>query len=208
MARVSRARFLPGFVRRMRFGSDFDILVRLQKSGRVEYGVGTYGAPKIEFFNHDSTRLLVGSYTSIANMATFILGGNHPTDRVTTYPLRVRMGLPGAGADGYPYSKGDIRVGSDVWVGHGALVVSGVSIGHGAVVASRSVVIKDVPAFAVVAGNPARIVRFRHTERQRESLLKIAWWDWPPARVAAASDMLCSGDIDAFIAWAGEASPG
>lgn len=185
-------------------GRDFDTLVRLQKAGRVEYGLGTYGAPRIESFGHDQTRLIVGSYTSIANMATFVLGGNHPTDRVTTYPIRVRLGLPGAGTDGYPYSKGDIRVGSDVWIGHGALVVSGVEIGHGAVVASRSVVTRDVPPYAIIGGNPARILRYRHAEMQRESLLRIAWWDWPLDRIVFAAEMPSSTSIDTFIAWADE----
>jgi acetyltransferase-like isoleucine patch superfamily enzyme len=202
MARKSRARFLPGPVRRMAFGRDLDLLVRLQRLGRVEYGVGTYGAPRIEHFAYDQTRLLVGSYTSIGRRVTFVLGGNHPRDRVTSYPFRIRLGLPGAGSDGYPYSKGDIRVGSDVWIGHGALILSGVEIGHGAVVAARAVVTRSVPAYSIVAGNPARVVRYRHSESQREALLEIAWWEWPPAQVSKAVALLSSADIDSFIEWA------
>jgi acetyltransferase-like isoleucine patch superfamily enzyme len=184
------------------FGRDFDNLLRLQSQGRIVMGQGTYGVPRIETYAHDSTRLIVGAYTSIAKRATFILGGNHPADRVTTYPLRIMRGLQGAGSDGYPYSKGDIRVGSDVWIGYGATVLSGVTIGDGAMVAASSVVTADVPAFAIVAGAPARVLRYRHTPTQCARLAEIAWWNWPEEQIDAAVEMLTSTDIDLFLEWA------
>jgi hypothetical protein len=118
----------------------------------------------------------------------------------------MKRGLPGAGTDGYPNSKGDIQVGSDVWIGYGALVLSGVTIGHGSVVAANSTVITDVPPYAIVAGNPAKVIRYRHSPEQCAALLEIAWWNWPAADVDAAVDLLASADIDAFIGWA--AKPG
>jgi acetyltransferase-like isoleucine patch superfamily enzyme len=203
---MSRARFLPSPIRRAIFGRDFDMLLKMQAAGRVEMGLGSYGVPRIMIYAHDSTRLVIGSYTSVAIRATFILGGNHPLDRVTTFPLRMKRGLPGAGTDGYPNSKGDIQVGSDVWIGYGALVLSGVTIGHGSVVAANSTVITDVPPYAIVAGNPAKVIRYRHSPEQCAALLEIAWWNWPAADVDAAVDLLASADIDAFIGWA--AKPG
>lgn len=200
---MSRARHLPGPIRRAVFGRDFDKLIRLQAEGRIVMGQCTYGVPRVETYAHDDTRLIFGAYTSIAKRATFILGGNHPSDRVTTFPLRIMTGLAGAGSDGYPYSKGDIKVGSDVWIGYGALVLSGVTIGDGAMVAANSVVSLDVPPFAIVAGNPARVLRFRHTPAQCAALCEIAWWNWPEADVDAAVDLLTSDDVDAFIEWAG-----
>jgi acetyltransferase-like isoleucine patch superfamily enzyme len=184
------------------FGRDFDSLLRLQAQGRIVMGQGTYGVPRVETYAHDDTRLIFGAYTSIAKRATFILGGNHPADRVTTFPLRIMRGLPGAGSDGYPYSKGDIKVGSDVWIGYGAMVLSGVTIGDGAIVAANSVVTADVPPFAIVAGVPARVLRYRHTPTQRAALCEIAWWNWPEDQIDAAAERLTSGDVDAFIEWA------
>ena len=199
---MSRARYLPRPIRRAMFGRDFDNLLKLQAQGRVVMGRATYGVPRVQTYAHDNTCLIFGAYTSIAR-ATFILGGNHPSDRVTTFPLRIKRGLAGAGSDGYPYSKGDIRVGSDVWIGHGAVVLSGVTIGDGAMVAANSLVSVDVPPFAIVAGNPARVLRFRHTPAQCATLCEIAWWNWPEADVDAAVDLLTSDDVDAFIKWAG-----
>ena len=76
-------------------------------------------------------------------------------------------------------SGGDTIVGHDVWLGYSALVLPGVRIGHGAVVAAASVVARDVPPYAIVAGNPARVVRSRFSEEDVERLLRAAWWDWP-----------------------------
>jgi virginiamycin A acetyltransferase len=76
-------------------------------------------------------------------------------------------------------SRGDTVVGDDVWLGYSALVLPGVTIGPGAVVAAGSVVARDVPPYAVVAGNPARVVRSRFSEEDVERLLRAAWWNWP-----------------------------
>ena len=72
------------------------------------------------------------------------------------------------------------HIGHDVWVGHGAFILPGVKIGNGAVVAAQSVVTKDVPAYAVVAGSPARILRYRFSDDEIEALLLSNWWDYAP----------------------------
>ena len=89
------------------------------------------------------------------------------------------MPLPAPDPTVLASSRGDTVVGHDVWLGYSALVLPGVTIGHGAVVAAGSVVARDVPPYAVVAGNPARVVRSRFSEEDVERLLRAAWWYWP-----------------------------
>jgi acetyltransferase-like isoleucine patch superfamily enzyme len=145
------------------------------------------------------TRLRIGAYCSIAANVTIVLGGEHRTDWVTTSPLRILNDLPDAWADGHPASKGDIAIGNDVWIGLGSTILSGVTIGDGAVIGAGSVVATDVPAYAVVGGNPARVIRYRFPEEVREALQRIAWWDWPHDRVIASVDLLCSTDVEGFV---------
>jgi serine acetyltransferase len=82
-----------------------------------------------------------------------------------------------------------------------AMILSGVTIGDGAVIAARSVCTKDVPPYAIVAGNPARIVRYRFEEDVIVALLKIRWWDWPIQDVHNAVPLLLQTDIKKFIEW-------
>lgn len=136
---------------------------RLEQEGVVAKGEGTYDTNLLyvhEFRQPDGTwlggRLRLGSYCSLA-ACEFFLAGNHRADWVSTFPFRGVYGLPGAGRDSANVGHGDITVGSDVWIGHGATVmsgVSGVSVGHGAVIAARSLVTADVPPYAVVGGGP------------------------------------------------------
>lgn len=175
-------------------------LLRMQKAGRVTYGPGTYGVPVILSYMHDTTCVHVGNYSSIGG--TIMLGGQHPTDTVTTYPHRINMGLEGAGTDGFPTPTGDTYVGSDVWMGTRSIILSGVTIESGAVIAAGAVVTRDVPAYAIVGGNPARVIRYRHTEEQRAALLEIKWWDWPEDEIREAVPLLAANDIDEFIAYA------
>jgi acetyltransferase-like isoleucine patch superfamily enzyme len=175
---------------------------RLVRSGRMTVGPHTYGIPIIKAFEHDDSRLVVGDYSSLSETAIVMIGGFHPIDRVTTYPLRINWQLPGAGSDGYPGSRGDTVIGSDVWLTQRTFVSGGVTIGDGAVIAAGAVVVKDVPAYAVVGGNPARVLRYRHSPEQRAALIQIRWWDWPEERVREAVPLLAGDDIDAFIAWA------
>jgi virginiamycin A acetyltransferase len=99
----------------------------------------------------------------------------------------------------YPWRPaGDTLVGHDVWIGMEALVMPGVRIGHGAVIGAGSVVTRDVPDYAVVAGNPARVVRRRYAEDEAARLVALAWWDWPVARIAQAVPLLVKGSVAAL----------
>lgn len=176
---------------------DINVLV---KRGQASVGAHTYGNPTIHTFTHDNTRLTIGSYTSIARGVTIVLGGYHPMDRVTTFPLRLRLGMDGAGSDGYPSSPGNISIGSDVWIGTNATILSGVTIGHGAVIGAGALVNHDVAPYAVVAGSPARRIRYRLPEDLIGPMLRVAWWNWPDDLVRSRTAELTSADVAGFVA--------
>jgi acetyltransferase-like isoleucine patch superfamily enzyme len=168
------------------------------RSGRATVGRHTYGAPLLQLAAGDEQALSVGAFTSVSFDVAVMLGGNHRTDWVTTFPVRQAFGLPEALRDGHPSSKGPVTIGNDVWIGRGARILSGVSIGDGAVVGAHAVVARSVRPYAVVVGNPAREVRRRFPDPVVASLLRIAWWDWPDELVVARVGQLCSPDVEAF----------
>ena len=170
------------------------------RSGRATVGRHSYGAPLLQLAEGDGETLSVGSFTSISFDVQIMLGGNHRTDWVTTFPLRQVLGLPGALEDGHPASKGPVTVGNDVWIGRGARILSGVTIGDGAVVGAHAVVARSVRPYAIVVGNPAREVRRRFPDPVVESLLRIAWWDWPDELVVERVGELCAPDLEGFCA--------
>lgn len=199
--------YLKHAARRVRYaapvrGQDAANLRRLQKSGRVTYGPHTYGIPKVLTYHHGVEKLHIAAYSSIGG--TYILGGQHGVDRVTTYPHRINWGMAGAGTDGFPNSGPDTYVGADAWTAENSLMMSGITIGDGAIIAAGAVVTKDVPPYAIVGGNPAKLIRYRFDEEQIAALLEIKWWDWPDDEVREAVPLLSGPDVDAFIAYARE----
>jgi len=167
--------------------------------GKIQIGQYSYGRPKVIRYAGDEAAVSIGKYCSIAKNVTIFTGGNHRTDWVSTYPFRIMFSLPGQYEDGHPSSKGDINIGNDVWLGYGCTILSGLKIGDGAAVAAHAVVVKDVPPYAIVGGNPAKVLAYRFSSKQIEALLKIRWWNWPPADVKANIEMLSSPQIDQFI---------
>lgn len=109
---------------------------------------------------------------------------DHPMERVTMHHItyrRVKYGLDIE--DDIPFFEARknriTTIGHDTWIGHGAIIKPGLTIGHGSVVGSGSVVTKNVPNFAIVVGNPAKVIRYRFPENIQNDLLSIGWWDWP-----------------------------
>ena len=172
-------------------------LMLAPKLQKYEIGRGSYGSLKVLDFGEGAT-LRVGAYCSFANGVQVFLGGEHRTDWVTTYPFSA-LDSRFAGIKGHPRTRGDVTIGSDVWIGREAMILSGVSIGHGAVVGARAVVARDVPPYGVVAGNPSSFIRSRFTPDVVERLLAVAWWNWPAERVEAAVPLLLNPDIKAFL---------
>lgn len=164
---------------------------------QFSFGDYTYGTPHIYPYN-DKTKLNVGKFCSFSEKVTIILGGEHRTDWVTTYPFP-DIFLNASSFKGHPKSKGDIVIGHDVWVGYGATILSGVTIGNGAVIGAESVVTKDVPPYAIVGGNPAKIIKYRFPWEVIDDLQKIAWWDWPPEKIVGSLELLLSENIKEFI---------
>lgn len=164
-------------------------------------GAYSYGRPKVRF-PESGRRLTIGRYCSIADKVEILLGGDHRLDWVSTYPFAAMTGLfPDAGAPAdYHASRGDVTIGHDVWLGSGCMILSGVSVGHGAVVAARAVVTRDVPPYAVVAGNPARVVRTRFPPETVAALLAAAWWDLPHAQVVRLVPLLQGGRAEDLAA--------
>jgi acetyltransferase-like isoleucine patch superfamily enzyme len=143
----------------------------LESNDYLDVGVNTYGAPNIVRFPSFCGKVKIGNYCSIADSVTFLCGGNHYTSRGTTYPFNLLFDdieLPW-----HEYSKGSIEIGNDVWIGYGATILDGVTIGNGAVIGACSLVTTDVPAYAIVAGNPARIIKHRN----QPSISN--WWEYP-----------------------------
>lgn len=138
-------------------------------------------------------RLVIGKFVQIARGCYFITSSaNHPMQGFTTYPFRIFK------PETFGYKDLPVRdtvIGHDVWIGHDAAIMPGVTIGHGAIVAAASVVARDVPPYAVVGGNPARLIRMRYPEETIADLLDIAWWDWPVDKIEANLAALESGDL-------------
>ncbi|GEQ98283.1 Vat family streptogramin A O-acetyltransferase [Iodidimonas gelatinilytica] len=152
-------------------------------------------------FDHVGDLLRIGRFCALATGTTFIMNGaNHKTNGISTFPF------PIFGADWERHmallhdnpSRGDTVLGHDVWCGYQSLIMPGVTIGHGAVVASRSVVTADVPPFAIVAGNPARIVKMRFSPEESARLLALAWWDWPIEQISRFIPLIMEGSITAL----------
>lgn len=164
----------------------------LHYSGQYEFGVGSYGLPLVRDWKEGAT-LKIGAFCSIASNVQILLGGHHHTRWLSTYPFSSM--LENAGLPECSISRGNVLIGSDVWLCSDAIILSGVSIGHGAIVSAGSLVTRDVEPYSIVAGNPAAHVRWRFDEATRAALLDIAWWEWPVEEIVRIAPLLCSGDI-------------
>lgn len=136
----------------------------------VHVGKNTYGSLRIYSFKHPNEQLTIGNYCSIAGDVTFILGGNHPLNLFSTYPFSFHCHKPNFEIEDNS-TKGPIIIDSDVWIGHGAIILSGVTIGQGAVIGAGSIVAKDVPPYSVFLGN--KVVKFRFEQEIIDELIKI-----------------------------------
>jgi len=136
---------------------------------KVKVGRMSYGPIIVRWWGHADEKLEIGSFCSIASDVEFLLGGNHQHDLISTYPFKVRY----FGEKIEATTKGPIIIKDDVWIGQRAMILSGVTIGQGAVIAAGTIVSKDVPPYAIIAGNPGKIVRFRFPKSIIEILQQI-----------------------------------
>lgn len=134
----------------------------------VSVGNGTYGHIELRWFWNKEEKLSIGHYCSIAEGTLFLTGGNHHLNTLSTYPFGHYYDLK---QPYYAPTKGAITVEDDVWIGINSIILSGVTIGQGAVIGAGSVVAKDVPPYAIYAGN--KIVKYRFDEATIQKLLKF-----------------------------------
>lgn len=151
-------------------------------------------------YHTDKVKLVLGKFCAIAAETRFIMTGDHKLDGFSTYPFPIFGGGWESSYDihGLPV-KGDIIVGNDVWFGYGSTVKNGVTIGDGAIIAANAMVVKDVPPYAIVAGNPAKVVKMRFSEETIEKLLEIAWWDWDIEKISNNLDSICNLDLKKLL---------
>ena len=150
----------------------------------------------------------IGRFCSIGPRC-LIGSGDHPVNWVATSPVfysnRDQAGRSLVGEWLAPrgfVERRRIKIGHDVWLGAQVFVRDGVNIGNGAIVGAGAVVTKDVPAFALVGGVPARIIRYRFSKEVIEEMQTIAWWQWPEGALQEAQALIASEDIPAFLAFA------
>ncbi len=147
-------------------------------------------------------RLIIGKFCAIATGVRFIMNGaNHSLAGVSTYPFQIFGGDWLADFDPASYlreTRGDTIVGNDVWIGMDATILPGVTIGDGAVIGTGATVTKDVPPYAVVAGNPARVIRNRFPGDVVARLLALAWWNWDIEKITRNVDALRANDVAAL----------
>lgn len=167
---------------------DFENVHNFEKNVRYHFG-----------FTGD--KLIIGKFCMIASGVTFIMNGaNHLTNAVSTYPFAIFGGDWAKAMEGKQYpTKGDTIIGNDVWIGYNATIMAGVQVGDGAIIASNATVIKDVPSYAIVGGNPATVIKKRFPDEQIAALLKLQWWNWPIEKITTHVQKLTGNDIAALL---------
>lgn len=144
-------------------------------------------------------KLIIGKFCAVARGIEFVMNGaNHRLNSITTYPFNI-MG------NGWEKSapsiselpvKGDTIIGNDVWIGQNVTIMPGIHIGDGAIIAANSVVSKNIPAYHIAGGNPAKIIKKRFTNELIQYLLEIKWWDWKADKIFKNLEILCSSDLE------------
>ena len=147
-------------------------------------------------------KLKIGKFCSIACGAKFLFtSANHTMRSLSTYPFPIffeEWGLDAKDIRSAWDNKGDIVIGSDVWIGYEAVILSGVTVGDGAIIGTRAVVTKDVPPYTVVGGVPAKPIRKRFDDAAIEKLESLRWWDWDYEKIKRSIPAIQSGDIAAL----------
>lgn len=159
----------------------------------------TYGKPTVLFENSEAN-LSIGKFCSIAQGVTIFLGGNHNVDWLTTYPFNVLDSdfSNGKKIKGHPTTKGDVVIGNDVWIGRNVTIMSGVKIENGAVIGAGAVVTKNIGAYEVWAGNPAKFIKKRFNQNTIDYLNNLNWWNWNTQKINNNLVDLCSANIESL----------
>ncbi|MCJ1806919.1 CatB-related O-acetyltransferase [Flavobacterium covae] len=149
-------------------------------------------------FDFTGDKLIIGKFCMIASGVKFIMNGaNHLTEAISAYPFAI-FGQDWQDAmEGKSYpTKGDTVIGNDVWIGHNATIMAGVTIGDGAIIATNATVTKDVAPYTIVGGNPAQVIRKRFSDEVIDLLLEKQWWHWDIEKITQNVQLLTSNDFD------------
>lgn len=151
-------------------------------------------------FDFTGDQLIIGKFCMIASDVQFIMNGaNHLTEAVSTYPFAIFGNGWQNAMEGKTYpTKGNITIGNDVWIGYRATIMAGVTVGDGAIIGSHSVVTKDVPAYTIVGGNPAKEIRARFKPEVINQLLEMQWWNWDIEKITRNVALLTDNNIEAL----------
>jgi acetyltransferase-like isoleucine patch superfamily enzyme len=167
----------------------------------LEIGRHTYGPTDFDLtfpMFTEGAQTIVGAFCSISGEARILGGGEHLVTRASTFPLKARLFDPDEHTGPESVDTGPTVIGNDVYIGIGAIVLSGVTIGDGAVVGAGAVVSKSVAPYAVVVGNPAQLVRFRFDSDIRDRLLALQWWTWDDEKIEQLLPWFM-GDVESFL---------
>jgi virginiamycin A acetyltransferase len=155
-------------------------------SGKVSIGKNTsISGPNTDLYS-EINKITIGNFCSIARNVSF-QEYFHKSDRITTYMINSLIFKSDIKED--ITSKGDIVVGNDVWIGTHCVILSGVKIGNGAIIGSNSVVNRDVPDYAIVAGSPARIIKYRFEQLTIDLLNEVKWWNWDDNKIKQNNEL-------------------
>lgn len=160
-----------------------------------------YLAPYL--FPVNPEKLIIGKFCQLAHGVRFITSSvNHYMQGFSTYPFQNFMMTPDTSIEDIMSMfeqaklKGDTVIGNDVWIGMNSLIMPGVNIGNGAIIGAGSIVTRNVPAYAIVGGNPAAEIRHRFNNEIIQALEEICWWNWPPAVISANTEIIIGTDIE------------
>ena len=170
---------------------------------RVQFLDSTLG--DYSYIERDSEAIYseIGKFAAIAAQCR-INALNHPVERISQHKMTYRPNeyFVGAKLDKSFREQriaDKVVIGHDVWIGHGAIILPGITIGLGAVVAAGAVVTRDVAPYAIVAGVPARFLRWRFVPEISERIMRLAWWDWEHGRLAQAVEDMRAMDVAEFL---------
>lgn len=150
-------------------------------------------------FDFVGDELIIGRFCAVATGVQFIMNGaNHVMDGFSTYPFAAMGHGWEAGYEWPKNARGNTIIGNDVWIGREAMIMPGVTIGDGAIVGARAVVSRDVPAYTIVAGNPAQTVRKRFDQNVIDRLCRIAWWNWDIATITRSLNVIRGTNLEAM----------
>jgi virginiamycin A acetyltransferase len=186
---------LNNFIKKIRYRKNV-YTCKNPNYSKFSIGEYTYGKPKVYSWGETAT-LKIGNFCSINNDAVILLGGEHHSDWVTSFPFPLLF-RDFAHYGGYPCTKGDVIIGNDVWIGRDVIILSGVKIGDGAIIAAGALVNKDVPQYSIVGGVPAKVIKMRFNKETIDKLLEIKWWEWSFERIKDNMPLLLSNQIEKF----------